>query len=871
MSSAQFGVDRKTRAYGSLQRLASGGFEPADADKLRREMSALLSGLSSSNEDEVNSQRDVGRLARAAFRHLSRGSTQKQLGQFLTPRSVAALTCAAAINSQNDVVIDPTCGDGEMLWAGFDRLERLGCLDPTVVGIEIDELAAQVAGIPPDASGRSSRPKVIAGDTFLEVAGRSGSGASHLHAYDAVVGNPPYIRYQDIASQLHRSSPEVVEAFRRLNCRASGSQLVSSIVRASLVSHLVPAEVDFDDFARRGSALLIDPSSIELDPVDRCWVRMVAGLSGLADLSAALWLQSWLLAKPGGLIGYVTTNSFRKREYGRLLRYFMVRFLQPVLVLEQEGNGWFQNAQVTTALMVFRARPRTEIAGSNALGDSSANGLHVRVARDRNLSDMAEFCRIGVAESASVAAERILESVRSRVGSVPNWAHIYPIDEVSWLNQVLHEDSLSLRGSVKLIDGELAEQNSDVSVCSRASSRETYVAPALAEILSLDSSKRQGWRSLSQCGVQVNQGLRTGCNPFFYVQRVSDGDVVDLTDGALRSPVLDDPSHEAFRLSVVLLKRKGLIVPASKQSVRESWTIVRLSSVFDRRLALFPTRMLFPAIRRQSGLDQWRVDRRECRDLVLVAGASARREDLGTLAGYPKEWLATWKSRDGLVQLAESVSAYIDLGEEAKIEGKAGVSLVPQLSAVGTNHQQPRLPASGMPLAECPRAPRWWYTLSIQPRHVGRIFINRVVNQSPMAFLNDSTPALVDANFSTLTPQTSDDDMAWFAFLNSVWSIAWLETASAPMGGGALKVEAAHLRQLLVPRFTDGQWVRMCELGARLSNSSLMESGGVLAEIDRCVASALTEDPARAEEIAGELRSLAARSRTQRKRSPKSA
>ena len=99
----------------------------------------------------------------------------------------------------------------------------------------------------------------------------------------------------------------------------------------------------------------------------------------------------------------------------------------------------------------------------------------------------------------------------------------------------------------------------------------------------------------------------------------------------------------------------------------------------------------------------------------------------------------------------------------------------------------------------------------------------RVNNRSPRAFLNSlDQPCLIDANFSTFL--LSDGPMTpegLLALLNSTWTRACMEVLGTPMGGGALKIEAAQLRTLLVPQLEKDDIDALSNLGRNLSSLPL--------------------------------------------------
>lgn len=67
-----------------------------------------------------------------------------------------------------------------------------------------------------------------------------------------------------------------------------------------------------------------------------------------------------------------------------------------------------------------------------------------------------------------------------------------------------------------------------------------------------------------------------------------------------------------------------------------------------------------------------------------------------------------------------------------------------------------------------------------------------------------------------------------------------MEAVGTPMGGGALKLEATHLRRLPIPRLPEDQIRKMDELG-RLFPAKSVESSSVLNEIDQIVLSAILQ------------------------------
>lgn len=124
----------------------------------------------------------------------------KLRGGYYTPTEIAAFLSRWAVRDHDARVLEPSCGDGQLVAAAAARLGARG----TVTGIELFEEEAKKA-----ASRGLGRSTVIVGDAF------SWFNATESAArFDACVGNPPFVRYQSFP-EAHR-----IEAFALM--RAEG-------------------------------------------------------------------------------------------------------------------------------------------------------------------------------------------------------------------------------------------------------------------------------------------------------------------------------------------------------------------------------------------------------------------------------------------------------------------------------------------------------------------------------------------------------------------------------------------------------------------------------------------------------------------------
>ena len=255
--------------------------------------------------------------------------------------------------------------------------------------------------------------------------------------------------------------------------------------------------------------------------------------------------------------------------------------------------------------------------------------------------------------------------------------------------------------------------------------------------------------------VAVGQGLRTGANGFFYAE--------------------GSRSSGKIKLS--------------------------FSGPLAGLTALAPDFVARPAIRRQSELPAgfvvspeiaigWVLDLRKC----------ALPEDMGE----DDMFLSVYG------RMPESIEAVVRAAGQANFGTETKPQKVWELTAVSPNI---RPAVRGMP-------PRYWYMLpDFAPRHFPDILLARVNSSTPTAYLNQARQCLIDANFSTMwtLPHSKWNAASLLAFMNSVWAQAVIETSGAVMGGGALKVEAAHLRRLPVPVFDEDDLCKLSLYGDELS------------------------------------------------------
>lgn len=303
-------------------------------------------------------------------------------------------------------------------------------------------------------------------------------------------------------------------------------------------------------------------------------------------------------------------------------------------------------------------------------------------------------------------------------------------------------------------------------------------------------------------GVKVGQGLRTGANDFFYAY----GERVD---------------------NYVLLKFSG---PLSGLTAKAPSSIAK------------------PVVRRQSDLPNF----------FAVSSATTNGYALDLRAySLPEDMEASNLFCTPYMSMPKEVAEVVRTAVRANFGTSEKPQRVFELTAVAPNVR----PASrGAP------ARRWYMLPDFAPRHLPDVFLARVNSATPKAYLNIGRECLIDANFSTMWIQATSKwtANALLAFVNSAWAQAVIECSGAVMGGGALKVEATHLRRIPVPALSGDQLRRLDRLGARLATGEGLDE--TMAAIDTVLAAALGCDEAGTIELRSIARSGQARRAKHNKR-----
>lgn len=168
---------------------------------------------------------------------------QKELGAFYTPPAIAACLTEWAVRSPDDRVLDPSFGGLVFLAAARQRLELLGASGEAIrgqlFGVDLDEDAHAVARASAELDVPSEH---LLERDFFDV------NPDDLPAFEAVIGNPPYVRYQGFNGTASRARELAAASGVKLTRLASSwapfvVHGTSFVAQGGRLAQVLPAEL----------------------------------------------------------------------------------------------------------------------------------------------------------------------------------------------------------------------------------------------------------------------------------------------------------------------------------------------------------------------------------------------------------------------------------------------------------------------------------------------------------------------------------------------------------------------------------------------------------------------------------------------------
>lgn len=264
------------------------------------------------------------------FERLISPEERHKFGQFYTRVEVVDLVNSFCIRDGGELVMDPACGGGTFLVRAYARKRELSPrrtharLLGELFGVDVSHFATHLTTInlaTRDLIDDENYPQVARSDFFdVEVNKTFAVLPAHIKArglgkaqsreilvppLDAVVGNPPYIRQEDIP----KSKTKGKEAPQR------GTK--------DFYLHL----------AKRVEG---------------------AALSGRSDIHCYFWPHAATFLKEDGHLCFLTSSQWLDVEYGFRLQEWILRNFEIVAIFESLVEPWFVGARVATAVTILR-------------------------------------------------------------------------------------------------------------------------------------------------------------------------------------------------------------------------------------------------------------------------------------------------------------------------------------------------------------------------------------------------------------------------------------------------------------------------------------------------------------------------------------
>jgi hypothetical protein len=273
----------------------------------------------------------IGRI----FEELIREDERHKLGQYFTPPHIIDLINSFAINRFDDKVFDPSCGSGTFLVRAYERKKQL-CMEEQR-GVKHETLLNEIYGN--DLSGypaylsmlnlairnmsKASYPRIVNKDFFsitnrtkIKLHDQNGQLENKLlPMFDAIVGNPPYTRQEDIGSMRGK---------------------VLKTVSKSEISNLIKAECGFEPSQR-------------------------------TSIYAYFFYHASVFLKEGGYLAYICQNSWLDTDYGIDMQRYLMRNYEIVAIMDSEVERFFPTASVNTTIVIVRKQSDEDKRNNNTV------------------------------------------------------------------------------------------------------------------------------------------------------------------------------------------------------------------------------------------------------------------------------------------------------------------------------------------------------------------------------------------------------------------------------------------------------------------------------------------------------------------------
>jgi hypothetical protein len=268
----------------------------------------------------------IGRI----FERLIPKEERHNLGQYFTNADVVDLILRFSLHYEDDKVLDPSSGAGTFLVRAYQHKKLMNQrkkheeLLHTLWGNDIAKFPAHLATINlaiNDLAVDENYPNILREDFFTfrvgdedfdpdnwrkaraKTLGIQERELTYPRWFDAIVGNPPYTRQEEI----REISPEDIEYKEK-------------IIDNALSFH----------------------------------GKKIAKISKRAGIYAYFFVHGTKFLKEDGYFGFIVSNSWLDVDYGKGLQEFFLDNYKIVTIIESKVERWFEDADINTCIVILQ-------------------------------------------------------------------------------------------------------------------------------------------------------------------------------------------------------------------------------------------------------------------------------------------------------------------------------------------------------------------------------------------------------------------------------------------------------------------------------------------------------------------------------------
>jgi hypothetical protein len=264
----------------------------------------------------------IGRI----FERLIPEDERHNMGQFFTRSDVVDLILGFCLNHEDDKLLDPSCGTGTFLKRAYQRKKLMNeskihaDILETLWGNDIAKFPAILAVINlaiNDLTVKENYPNILEEDFFklniinegfepanwrkrrAKTLGKEEREIKYPRQFDAVVGNPPYTKQEEI--------PE------------TGVDKYKTIKNA----------LNYND-------------------------KPLAVISKRAGIHAYFFVHGYKFLRENGYFGFIVSNSWMDVDYGKGLQEFFLKHYKIIAIIESKVERWFEDADINTCIIILQ-------------------------------------------------------------------------------------------------------------------------------------------------------------------------------------------------------------------------------------------------------------------------------------------------------------------------------------------------------------------------------------------------------------------------------------------------------------------------------------------------------------------------------------